>query len=203
METRKIWSVGEFSETPESLAAVNDMISRFGITRACAKLLYMRGYDSVEKAEPFLGKGDLSIYDPFSMKDMDKAAARVACAVKNGENVAIMGDYDADGVSSTAMLYLYLESANPNMKLGYYIPDRFSEGYGMSKRAVETFHEHGAQLIITVDTGITAIEEIEYANSLGMDVVVTDHHECRGVLPDALAVVDPHRPDCQYPFSEL
>lgn len=203
METRKIWRVEAFSENAESLSAVNDIAARFGITRACAKLLYLRGYDSVEKAEPFLRKSDLSIYDPFAMKDMDKAAARVAHAVRTGENVAIMGDYDADGVSSTALLYLYLESRSPDMKLGYYIPDRFSEGYGMSRRAVDTLHAHGATLIITVDTGITAIDEIDYANSLDMEVVVTDHHECRETLPDALAVVDPHRPDCQYPFSDL
>ena len=203
METRKIWKVGEFRETADSLSAINNIASRFGITHACAKLLYLRGYDSVDKAGPFLRKSDLSIYDPFAMQDMDKAAARVVRAVELGENVAIMGDYDADGVSSTALLYLYLESLNPDMKLGYYIPDRFSEGYGMSKKAVDVLHKHGAQLIITVDTGITAIEEIEYANTLGIDVVVTDHHECRETLPDAFAVVDPHRPDCEYPFSDL
>lgn len=203
MESKKIWSVGALEETAETLSAVNDIMSRFGVTRACAKLLCLRGYDSVEKAEPFLKKNDLSIYDPFAMKDMDKAAARVFRAAEFGQHVAIMGDYDADGVSATALLYLYLESLNPEMELGYYIPDRFAEGYGMSKKAVDTLHSHGAELIITVDTGITAIEEIDYANALGIDVVVTDHHECREELPDALAVVDPHRPDCHYPFPEL
>lgn len=203
METRKIWSVGEFSENEESLAAVNDIVSRFGVTRACAKTLYLRGYDSVAKAETFLTRNDLAIYDPFAMRDMERAASRVWAAVELGESVAIMGDYDADGVSATALLYLYLESLNPDMKLGYYIPDRFAEGYGMSKKAVDILHEHGASLIITVDTGITAIEEIDYANSLGIDVVVTDHHECRETLPRALAVVNPHRPDCEYPFSDL
>lgn len=203
MEFRKIWSAKRFEETAESLAAVNDISSRFGITRTCAKILYLRGYDCIEKAEPFLKKYDLSIYDPFSMKDMDKAAARVARAVELGEHVAIVGDYDVDGVSSTALLYLYLESVNPDMKLGYYIPDRFSEGYGMTKSAIDVLHKHGAQLIVTVDTGITAIEEVDYANALGIDVVVTDHHECREILPDALAVVDPHRHDCEYPFSDL
>ena len=107
METRKIWKVGEFRETADSLSAINNIASRFGITHACAKLLYLRGYDSVDKAGPFLRKSDLSIYDPFAMQDMDKAAARVVRAVELGENVAIMGDYDADGVSSTALLYLY------------------------------------------------------------------------------------------------
>lgn len=203
MNTRKLWKIGAFEETAERLSAANDIAGSLGISSLCAKLLLMRGYDTVEKAEAFLKNTDLSIYDPFAMKDMDRAAERVLRAIRNGENVAVLGDYDADGVSATAVLYLYLESANPDMKLGYYIPDRFTEGYGMSRRAIDCLHEHGASLIITVDTGITAIDEVEYAKSLGMDVVVTDHHECREILPDAVAVVDPHRPDCTYPFSDL
>ena len=203
MNTRKIWKVGDFEETVERLSAVNDIASSLGISVTCAKLLLMRGYDSVSKAEAFLKNTDLSIYDPFSMKDMDRAAARVLEAINNCENVAVLGDYDADGVSATAVLYSYLESANPHMKLGYYIPDRFTEGYGMSRSAIDFLHSKGATLIVTVDTGITAIAEVEYAKTLGIDVVVTDHHECRETLPDAVAVVDPHRPDCTYPFSEL
>lgn len=203
MNTRKIWKVGDFEETVERLSAVNDIASSLGISATCAKLLLMRGYDSVSKAEAFLKNTDLSIYDPFSMKDMDRAAARVLEAINNCENVAVLGDYDADGVSATAVLYSYLESANPHMKLGYYIPDRFTEGYGMSRSAIDFLHSKGATLIVTVDTGITAIAEVEYAKTLGIDVVVTDHHECRETLPDAVAVVDPHRPDCTYPFSEL
>ena len=203
MSTRKIWKVGSLEETVERLSSVNNIGGSLGVSSVCAKLLFMRGYDTVEKAEAFLKNTDLSIYDPFAMKDMDRAAARVLQAVRNGENVAILGDYDADGVSATAVLYLYLESANPDMKLGYYIPDRFAEGYGMSRSAIDRLHAHGATLIVTVDTGITAIDEVEYAKSLGIDVVITDHHECREVLPDAVAVVDPHRTDCTYPFSEL
>ncbi len=203
MDTRKIWKVGEWTENAQSRSAVNDIAARFGITEACARLLYLRGYDSVDKAEPFLRKSDLSIYDPFTMKDMRIAAERVAEAIGNGETVAIMGDYDADGVSSTAVLYLYLKAKNPEMKLGYYIPDRFSEGYGMSREAINSLEAFGAQLIITVDNGITAVDEVKYAAALGMDVVVTDHHECQERLPEALAVVDPHREDCEYPFPEL
>ncbi len=203
MNTRKIWKVGDFEETVERLSAVNDIAGSLGISSTCAKLLLMRGYDSVSKAEAFLKNADLSIYDPFAMKDMGRAAARVLEAINNCENVAILGDYDADGVSATAVLYSYLEAANPEMKLGYYIPDRFTEGYGMSRDAIDILHSKGATLIVTVDTGITAIAEVEYAKSLGIDVVVTDHHECREILPDAVAVVDPHRPDCTYPFSEL
>lgn len=203
MNTRKIWKVGQFEESAAALSAVNDIAAGLGISSLSAKLLYMRGYDTVARAEAFLKNFDVTIYDPFSMKDMDRAAARVLRAVREGEHVAILGDYDADGVSATAVLFLYLESKNPDMKLGYYIPDRFSEGYGMSREAIDCLHGHGATLIVTVDTGITAIEEVAYAKSLGIDVVVTDHHECREQLPDAVAVVDPHRPDCPYPFSEL
>ena len=203
MNTRKIWKVGRLEETDETLSAVNEIAQQFGLTLPCAKLLFLRGYDSVTKAETFLNNTDLSIYDPFGMKDMDKAARRVCRAIKEGEKVSVMGDYDADGVSATALVYLYLNSKNPDMTPGYYIPDRFAEGYGMSRQAVDILHGQGAKLIITVDTGITAVDEVAYANSLGMDVVVTDHHECREILPDALAVVDSHRPDCGYPFKEL
>ena len=203
MNTKNIWKIGAVSEETADLSVINNIAAGFGITLACAKLLYLRGYDTVEKAEIFLRKGDTSIYDPFAMKDMDKAARRILDAVEKGEHTVVFGDYDADGVSSTAILYLYLESLNPEMKLGYYIPDRFGEGYGMSKKAIKALHEYGAELIITVDNGITAIDEVAYASSLGMDVVVTDHHACREVLPDAVAVVDPHRPDCTYPFPDL
>ena len=203
MNTRKVWEVGQFEESADRLSAVNEMAIALGITALCAKLLHMRGYDTVEKARAFLKNTDLSIYDPFAMKDMRVAAERVLKGILEGENIAILGDYDADGVSATALLYTYLESKNPDMKLGYYIPDRFSEGYGMSRKAIDCLHERGATLVITVDNGITAIDEVAYASSLGIDVVVTDHHECREVLPAAVAVVDPHRSDCQYPFPDL
>lgn len=203
MNTRKIWKVGHFEETPDSLSAVNDIAANLGISSLAARLLFLRGYDTVARAEAFLKNTDVTIYDPFSMKDMERAAERILRAIRTGEHVAILGDYDADGVSATAVLFLYLEAKNPEMKLGYYIPDRFSEGYGMSRDAIDRLHEHGATLIVTVDTGITAIDEVAYAKSLGIDVVVTDHHECRETLPDAVAVVDPHRADCTYPFKEL
>ena len=203
MNTRKIWKVGRFEETADRLSSVNDIALNLGISTLCSRLLYLRGYDTVDKARAFLQNTDLSIYDPFEMKDMRLAAERVWQAIQNGENTAVLGDYDADGVSATAVLYLYLESKNPDMGLGYYIPDRFSEGYGMSRAAIDRLHEKKVSLIITVDNGITAIDEVAYAASLGIDVVVTDHHECREQLPAAVAVVDPHRSDCAYPFSEL
>ena len=113
----------------------------------------------------------------------------------------IYGDYDVDGVTAVSSLYLYLKDKGANVS--YYIPSREGEGYGVSESAIESLASSGTKLIITVDTGITAIEEIDYAKELGIDTVVTDHHECRPELPDAVAVVNPCRPDCEYPFSEL
>ena len=120
MNTRKVWEVGHFEESADRLSAVNEMAISLGITALCAKLLHMRGYDTVEKASAFLKNTDLSIYDPFLMKDMRVAAERVLKGILEGENMAILGDYDADGVSATALLYTYLESKNPNMKLYEY-----------------------------------------------------------------------------------
>ena len=203
MEIKKIWRVGGIGDNADALATVSEISSSLGVSAACAKLLYLRGCDSVKLAEDFIQKNGLSIYDPFRLPDMRKAAERILEAVDKSECVAIYGDYDVDGVSATASLFLYLEELNPDMELGYYIPDRFAEGYGMSASAIDMLAERGVTLIVTVDTGITAIDEIEHAKTLGIDVVVTDHHECREELPDAYAVVNPHRKDSEYPFSEL
>ena len=203
MEIKKIWNVGDIGEDADALSCVNEISASLGVSSACAKLLYLRGYKSVKSAEDFIQKNGLSIYDPFRLADMKKAAERVLKAVENNEHIAIYGDYDVDGVSATAVLYLYLEELNPDMELGYYIPDRFAEGYGMSSSAIEMLAQRGVELIVTVDTGITAIDEVEFAKELGIDVVVTDHHECRDELPDALAVVNPHRKDSEYPFTDL
>ena len=127
---------------------------------------------------------------------------RAGGSIESGDEViAIYGDYDVDGVTSVSIMYLYLTSLG--LHAGYYIPSRVDEGYGVNREAIKKLHSKGVTLIITVDTGITAIEEIEYAKKLGLDIIVTDHHECRPVLPDAVAVVDPHRPDCPFPFKEL
>ncbi len=203
MEIKKIWKVGGIGENADALAAVGEISASLGVSSVCAKLLYQRGCDTVKKAEDFIQKNGLSIYDPFRLPDMRKAVERILEAVENSESVAIYGDYDVDGVSATATLFLYLEELNPDMELGYYIPDRFAEGYGMSSAAIDMLAEKGVTLIVTVDTGITAIDEIEHAKALGVDVVVTDHHECREEIPDAYAVVNPHRKDSEYPFAEL
>ncbi len=210
MKPKKIWKICRRELTAEEKKTASEASERFGLCEAIIRLLIFRGYDSVDKIEKFLCFTETVLYDPFLMKDMRAAAERVLRAVRNGENIAIYGDYDVDGVSSTAMLFLYLEDlnnrlhgANDGIKLGYYIPKRISEGYGVSMEAIEKLAQKKVNLIITVDTGISAAKEMAYASELGIDVVITDHHECPEELPRVCAVVDPHRPDCEYPFKEL
>ena len=167
MEIQKVWRVGGIGEDADALASISAISSSLGIASACAKLLYLRGYKTVESAEDFINKNGLSIYDPFMLRDMKEAAERILKAVENKENIAIYGDYDVDGVSATSVLYLYLEEIAPDIELGYYIPDRFAEGYGMSRAAIDQLAERGVKLIVTVDTGITAIEEVAHAAELG------------------------------------
>lgn len=163
-----------------------------------AALLLVRGMDTPERVSGFLSPGELS--DPRLMKDMDRAVERIRRAIDGFEHIAVYGDYDADGVTATAMLYTYLQEKGANVS--FYIPQRDSEGYGMNMAAVDTLSREGVDLIITVDNGISANEEIAYAKSLQMDVVVTDHHQPHEALPDA-PVVDAHREDDQSPFKEL
>lgn len=163
-----------------------------------AALLLVRGMDTPEKMRDFLSPGGLS--DPYLMKDMDRAAQRIRRAIEGFEHIAVYGDYDADGVTATAMLYTYLQEKGANVS--FYIPQRDSEGYGMNMAAVDTLSREGVELIVTVDNGVSANEEIAYAKSLGMDVVVTDHHQPHEALPDA-PVIDAHREDDESPFKEL
>ena len=189
------------SDTSESLSAVKEIAEELGINPIIAKLLYTRGYTDVESAKSFIYMESEMLSSPFLMKDMDLGVQRVVSAIKNGEKITVYGDYDVDGVTSVCTIYLYLKSKGAN--IDYYIPNRAGEGYGVSCAAIDSINENGTKLIITVDTGITANEEVEYAKGLGIDVIVTDHHECRSELPGAVAVINPHRPDCQYPFKEL
>ena len=171
-----------------------------GFLPLTARLLANRGLDTEEKIKTFLDIDSFPFYDPFRLKDMDKAVARINKAVENKETVCIYGDYDVDGVTSTVLLYTYLGSKG--VKCEYFIPERLSEGYGLSMPVIETMKGR-VDLIITVDTGVTAVSEAEYAKELGIDMVITDHHSCRDILPDAEAVVNPQRPDSEYPFRSL
>ena len=172
-----------------------------GVPPLAALTLCARGLDTPEKASAFLDAGRGQLLDPFLMKDMDRAAARVRRALAAGEHIAVYGDYDVDGITSTCLLTDFLRREGGTVIP--YIPDRMEEGYGLSCSAVSALHAKGVSLIITVDCGITAVAEAEFAASLGIDVVITDHHECKDRIPTAAAVVDPHRRDCGYPFKHL
>ena len=165
-----------------------------------AMLLQIRGFSSRDEVQDFLSNNSV-IADPLEIKDMDKASERVRQAIDSGELICVYGDYDADGVTSTALLYSYLETVGANVT--YYIPSRETEGYGMNKAAVDLLAEKGVKLIVTVDNGIAAKEEIARAKELGIDTVVTDHHMPLSELPDAVAVVDLHRKDCPSKFKSL
>ena len=198
-EVKKRWTLRN-NEFSDSLA---DTVSeKYKISRPAAELICARSGNSEEGVRRFINKDTCEPHDPFLMKDMDKAVARILRAIDDpDEVVAIYGDYDVDGVTSVSMMYLYLTSLG--LRAGYYIPSRSDEGYGINRAAIKKLHSRGVSLIITVDTGITAIAEVEYAASLGIDMIVTDHHECRPELPEAVAVINPHRPDDAYPFKEL
>ena len=156
--------------------------------------------DPAEAADFLLCDHELTL-SPLRMVDMERAVARISRAISAGERIAVFGDYDVDGITATAILVDYLSGRGADVT--YYIPRRIEDGYGLSADAIGTLHEAGVTLLVTVDCGITGVEEVAYARSLGMDTVITDHHECKDVLPDAEAVVDPHRPDCPYPFKQL
>lgn len=172
----------------------------YGVPFFLAMLMSIRGLDDAAHLREFLGEGE-PLSDPFLLKDMDKAAARITRAVDNMEKIAVYGDYDADGVTSTAMLYSYLETRGADVI--FYIPQREGEGYGMNIGAVEYLKEQGVSLIVTVDNGISSVQEVARANELGIDVVVTDHHRPQEILPDAVAVVDAYRPDDTSPYKHF
>ena len=199
MRTNKKWCV---SPTRELHAADTAAIAHaLGILEPTAALLYNRGLTTPEAAEKFLCKDEICFHDPFLLDDMTEACTRIEKALENGERIVVYGDYDVDGVTSVSTLLLYLRSRGGDA--GYYIPNRSGEGYGINSGALSQLAGEGCRLLITVDTGITAVDEIAQARALGMDVIVTDHHECPVKLPSASAVVNPKRIGSSYPFSEL
>ncbi|MEA5011651.1 MAG: single-stranded-DNA-specific exonuclease RecJ [Angelakisella sp.] len=164
------------------------------------QILSNRGCNSKEEIEWFLDC-QYSFHDPFLMADMKQAVCRIHQAINQVEKILIFGDYDCDGVTSTVMLYDYLENCGADIL--YYIPEREEEGYGLNKASLDRIKAAGVSLIITVDNGISAIAEAEYATQLGLDLIITDHHQPKASLPKACAVIDPHRTDCSYPFKDL
>lgn len=201
MNTDKEWIIRAPKETMDASDAVRQIAEELHLSRVTAQLLVNRDCTTVESAFNFLAKKEEMFHDPFALCDMEAAAETVLSAVEQEQKIAIYGDYDVDGVTSVSALYLYLSELGADVS--YYIPCRLGEGYGMSEAAVRRLAEDGVQTIITVDTGVTAVHEARIAAELGVTLVITDHHECCGELPQAAAVVNPHRPDDSYPFKEL
>ncbi|MBR6727223.1 MAG: single-stranded-DNA-specific exonuclease RecJ [Clostridia bacterium] len=200
IKKEKIWVLRDGDPAFDE-GAVAALAAETGLSPICARLLYCRGYRTKEAVDRFLRCEDTMFHSPFLLKDVEKAVARIRRAVEDREKMMIYGDYDVDGVTAVSLLYLYLKDLGADV--GYYIPSRAGEGYGLSTAAIDRLADNGVTCIITVDTGITAVDEVAYAKTVGIDMVITDHHECREILPEAEAVVNPHRPDCPYPFKEL
>ncbi len=191
---KKVWNIPPAVSVPEELI-------RAGYTPLLAAVLASRGVTEVSAAASFLEGGACVLEDPMLLTDMDAAIRRIERARQSGEKVAVYGDYDVDGITSACLLAEYLRGIGLETEI--YIPDRMEEGYGLNTGAIEHLRDQGVTLIITVDCGVTAIAETDFAAGLGVDMLITDHHECQAELPRATAVVDPKRPDGCYPSRDL
>lgn len=193
--SRKIWNIASFDKNQAASLAYE-----YGYDEFAVLLLSARGIRTPEEVGEFFME-ESEFFDPFLIKDMNKAVDRILCAVDNNEKIVVYGDYDADGVTATALLYMYLEALGADVT--YYIPSRIDEGYGLHNSAVDTLAESGVDLIITVDNGINAVNEAAHIKEKGIDLIITDHHQPGNELPDAVAVVNPHRADDTCPFKDL
>lgn len=182
-------------------SSVELLVKEVTLPYSLATILAERGVDNFEKAKNFFRPTLESLYDPYLMKDMDRAVDRILTAIDAQENILVYGDYDVDGTTSVAMMYDFLKSIYPNVS--YYIPDRYSEGYGISTQGIDYADDNDISLIVALDCGIKAIDKVSYANEKNIDFIICDHHLAGEILPDAIAVLDPKRPDCDYPFKEL
>lgn len=189
-----------YKEEPEK-QAVDDLSKSINISPFLSKLLVQRGVENFDIAKAFFRPSLNQLHDPFLMQDMDKAVNRLCDAVFNREKILIYGDYDVDGTTSVSLVYLFLCQFSDQLE--FYIPDRYSEGYGISELGIQYAHDNSFTLIIALDCGIRANDRAEQANSLGIDLIVCDHHLPGEKLPDAFAILDPKREDCNYPFKEL
>lgn len=186
---------------PEKEESVPELQQQLGVPKTIARLLSIRGIDKYEQAKSFFRPSLKQLHDPFLMKDMNVAAERLAEAIRAGEKILVYGDYDVDGTTATSLLYIFLQDFGVDVE--YYIPHRFKEGYGINEEGVEYAVQHNADLIVSVDCGITAIDEAEFARQNDIDLIICDHHTVGDNIPDAVAVLDPKRPDCNYPFDGL
>ena len=196
MLQKRYWTYNKLDNTK-----IEELVNSLNITRPVAKVLLNRNIEGYDNAKKFLYPTIEQLYDPFLLKDMDKVINRVKRAIKNEEKICIYGDYDVDGVASISIMLKYFSSIN--YPVNFYIPDRVEEGYGLNKEAIEEIISDGTELIITVDCGISSTDEVDFANNLGIDVIITDHHECQENLPDAYAIINPMQKDCTYPFDKL
>ena len=183
-------------------ATVAMLATELGISPVLANLLVQRGIETVEKANKFFKPDLADLHDPFLMKDMEKAVARVEQAVERGEKIMVYGDYDVDGCTAVALVYKFLRQIG-HKNLTFYIPDRYTEGYGISVRGIDVAARKGVSLVIALDCGIKATEKVLYAKTKGVDFIICDHHLPAEEIPQAVAVLDPKRVDCNYPFDEL
>lgn len=193
----KRWSIRETAND----TMVNNLAGVLNIDTVLSTLLIHRGITTYEEARYFFRPDHRHLYDPFLMADMEKAILRIEKAIENGERVLIYGDYDVDGTTAVALVYSFFKNHHTNIE--YYIPDRYVEGYGISTQGIDYAAENGFSLIIALDCGIKSVDKINYANTKNIDFIICDHHTPGDTLPDAVAVLDPKRADCEYPYKEL
>ena len=193
---QKKWVLKEFDK--EEVIRIS---KAYNISPIIAIILYNRGIRTEKDIKEFLSCDLSGMHDPYLMKDIDKAVERINIAKENNEKITIYGDYDVDGITSIAILYKHLSSMG--ITVDYYVPDRIQEGYGVNRSALDKIKANGSTVVITVDTGITAVDETDYAASIGLDMIITDHHECKEQMPNSYASIDPKQKSCGYPFKNL
>ncbi len=193
------WFYSELSD--EQIKLRDGLSEELSINKILAQLLVQRGITTFDEAKDFFRPSLDNLHDPFLMKDMEQAVKRLTQAMKRNEKIMIYGDYDVDGTTSVALVYRFLVKIYSNLE--YYIPDRYAEGYGISYKGIDTASKNKVSLIISLDCGIKAVEKVKYAQSLGIDFIICDHHTPDAILPPAIAVLDPKRDDCNYPYKHL
>ncbi|MFA5418127.1 MAG: DHH family phosphoesterase, partial [Bacteroidales bacterium] len=187
-------------EKPDN-EVVEQLSQSLNINKDLLKLLVQRGIKNYQEAKTFFRPKLENLHDPFLMKDMDKAVNRVLEAINKGEKILVYGDYDVDGTTAVSLVYSFLKDIYK--KIGFYIPDRYSEGYGVSYKSIDYAVDNDYKLMITLDCGIKAVAKVDYANQKGLDIIIGDHHRPGDTVPNAIAVLDPKQPDCNYPFKDL
>lgn len=196
---KKRWVVN----TPPEETKITELSKKLNCSPVIANLLLQRGIDSIEETQAFFNPSLNMLHDPFLMKDMDKAVSRLDLAIARDEKILIYGDYDVDGTTAVALLYKYLKSKCNSSNLEYYIPDRYTEGYGVSFKGMDYAADNNFSLILITDCGIKSVEKVRYAKERGVDIIICDHHTPGDSLPEAVAVLDPQRKDCPYPYKWL